>query len=82
MNIKENFYVYIYREVRTFVDWVSSNWWPTGDEAHMNFANESVCLLANNVQNEVVTITRGVENAGHPTHRLSLHCQKRFLLTL
>jgi hypothetical protein len=30
----------------------------TGRERHTNFADESICLLADNVWNEVVTIDR------------------------
>jgi hypothetical protein len=32
-----------------------------GCEAHTNFADESICLLADNVHNEVVTIHRSQE---------------------
>jgi hypothetical protein len=34
---------------------------PAGYETHTNFADESACLAAGNVQNEVVTIYRSQE---------------------
>jgi hypothetical protein len=51
----------IYREVLTFVDRCTVDC-----EADMNIADESICLLADNVRNEAVNnsqITGGVENA-------------------
>jgi hypothetical protein len=52
-----------YREVLTFVDWCT-----TSCEVDTYFADESMCLLADNIWNEVVNnsqITGGVENAIH-----------------
>jgi hypothetical protein len=48
----------IYREDFYFVDRFHSSalhgdWCTTGYEAHMNFANDSACLMANNFWNEV-----------------------------
>jgi hypothetical protein len=37
------------------------DWCTTGCEVRMNFADESICLFTNNVQNEVVTIHRSQE---------------------
>jgi hypothetical protein len=45
-----------YREVHTFVDQCTA-----GCEVDTYFANESICLLADNVRNEVVTIHRSHE---------------------
>jgi hypothetical protein len=52
-----------YREDFYFVDWFNGSvrhgeQCTAGCEAHMNFVNESACLMANNVQNEIVTICR------------------------
>jgi hypothetical protein len=38
-----------------------SNRCTAGSKVHTNFANESACLMADNVQNEVVTINRSQE---------------------
>jgi hypothetical protein len=52
---------YLYGEDFYFVDQfhgsaLHSNQCTTGCEAHMNSANESACLISDNVQNVVVTI--------------------------
>jgi hypothetical protein len=53
----------MYREDFYFVDRfhgsaLHSDRCAAGCEAHMNFADESACLTADNVRNEVVTIHR------------------------
>jgi hypothetical protein len=53
----------IYREDFYFVDRfhgsaLHDDRCTAGCEVHTNFADESVCLMANNVRNEVVTIHR------------------------
>jgi hypothetical protein len=53
----------IYIEDFYFVDWfhgsaLHGDWCIAVCEVHTNFANESACLTANNVWNEVVTIHR------------------------
>jgi hypothetical protein len=53
----------IYREDSYFVDHFHSSvlhgdWCTAICEAHTNFANELICLLTDNVQNEEVTIHR------------------------
>jgi hypothetical protein len=51
---------YLYREDFYFVDWfhssaLHSNQCAACCEAHVNFADESACLMADNVRNEVLT---------------------------
>jgi hypothetical protein len=62
---------YYYREDFYFVDQfhcsaLQGDQCTTGCEVHTNFADESACLMVDNVWNEVVNnsqITGGVENA-------------------
>jgi hypothetical protein len=54
---------YYYREDFYFVDWfhcsaLHSDWCTTGCEVHTNFVDESACLTADKIRNEVVTIHR------------------------
>jgi hypothetical protein len=48
----------------------------------MNFADKSICLLADNVGNEVVTIHRRCWKCCPSTCRHSSHRRKRFWFTL
>jgi hypothetical protein len=55
-----------YKEDFYFVDRfhgsvLHSDWCTAGFEMHTNFVDESACLMANNVRNEVVTIHRSQE---------------------
>jgi hypothetical protein len=64
----------MYKEVLTSVDRFTA-------EAHMHFADESICLLANNVRNEVVAIHRSqkvLKILSLSTHRHSLQWWKLF----
>jgi hypothetical protein len=73
-----------YRENFYFVDWfhgcaLHSDRSTAGCETHKNFANESICLLADNVQNKVVTIHRsqgGIENAVPPSFAINCFIKK------
>jgi hypothetical protein len=56
----------LYREDFYFVDQfhgsvLHGNQCTTGCEAHMSFADESACLVGDNIQNEVVKIHRSQE---------------------
>jgi hypothetical protein len=90
MNIQmEKYTVWIYREVLTFVDWLTAlRFTATGCttrcEVDTNFANESICLLVKNIWNDVGTIHRAQEVLTMLflyTYN-SLHWQKRFWFTL
>jgi hypothetical protein len=49
----------LYREVHSSV--LHGDWLTAGCKAHTNFADESICLLADNIQKEVVIIHRSPE---------------------
>jgi hypothetical protein len=49
-----------------------------GCEADTYFDHELICLLADDVQDQVVTIHRSLEVKILSIHRHSLHWQKRF----
>jgi hypothetical protein len=64
-----------YREDFYIVDRFHGNQCTAGWEAHMNFADKSACLTADNIWNEVVTNHKSgnVENAA-PLH-LDIPCK-------
>jgi hypothetical protein len=71
----------LYTEILTLVDRfhgseLHGDWCTAGCDAHTNFVNESICLLDDNVPNEVCSyssqVTRDVENAV-PLHVVIRH---------
>jgi hypothetical protein len=45
MNINENFYIYMYMEVLTFVERLMVKWCTAGWKAHKNFADELIYYI-------------------------------------